>query len=220
MVCRTNNFPSLHLESSKKLPFSICMLCNSCLYLEATNEVLNLGSNGERMRQRHPWEISYLYSAYSVRVLSGAPEGERTGANRFPTFASTRVIRLFSLLIFIFYIKGNRHYLKTTGAMDCSKYDSFSDFILCVLKHDIKIFTFHFLELKVKTLWRLIFSLLTAPYFIKTKVYVNMRICLPMEFEERTKSMYVRVRFFFFNQNKSLQTDELIHSYHCKSLSI
>lgn len=40
-----------------------------------------------------------------------------------------------------------------------------------------------------------------------------MRICLPIKVEERTKSMYVRIGFFFY-QNKSLQTGELIHKYH------
>lgn len=54
--------------------------------------------------------ISYSHSVYSVRVLSWATEGERAGAPQSPTLASIRaIIRLFSPLIFMLYIKEPSH---------------------------------------------------------------------------------------------------------------
>ena len=75
-VCRTNNFPSLHLESSKKLPFSIYMLCNSCLYPEATNEVLSLGSNGENETEATLRDLIFVFCLFCKSPFRGSRRGK------------------------------------------------------------------------------------------------------------------------------------------------
>lgn len=174
------------------------------------------------MWQRQPWEISYLYSAYSVRVLFRGSRRERTGANQSPTFASIRVIRLsLSLLLYSTWrdplIYENRHIWKPLGLWIVPNMIAFQISFCVFLNMTFKVLPSISWSSK-KTLWRSIFrGLLIHHYMWSKEVYVNMRICLPTEIEERiNRYVCVRVRFFFSLVNKSLQTDELIHSYHRK----